>query len=83
MKNIGKIRKLMLHIIEEADMFLRNYPNIACFSESKDSPTMWAHYADNHKGFVLEYDFKNYKVTRGGGGTWAKAPGVALTVSVT
>lgn len=60
MKSIGKIRKLMLCIIEEADMFLRNYPNIACFSESNDSPTMWAHYADDHKGFVLEYDFKNY-----------------------
>lgn len=20
---------------------------------------MWSHYADSHKGFVLEYDFKN------------------------
>ena len=29
---------------------------IACFSERFDSTLMWAHYADYHKGFVLEYD---------------------------
>lgn len=31
---------------------------IACFSESIDSILMWSHYADSHKGFVLEYDFR-------------------------
>lgn len=29
-----------------------------CFSESPDSPMMWAHYADEGKGFVCAYDFK-------------------------
>ena len=29
---------------------------IACLSETFDSTLMWAHYADYHKGFVLEYD---------------------------
>jgi len=29
-----------------------------CFSESPDSPMMWAHYADYSKGFVCAYDFK-------------------------
>lgn len=31
---------------------------MACFSERVDSLTMWSHYADYHKGFVLEYDFR-------------------------
>jgi hypothetical protein len=29
---------------------------IACFSAIADSPTMWAHYADNHKGVVLQFE---------------------------
>lgn len=33
--------------------------NIACFSENNDSPLMWGHYADGHRGFCLEYDFKS------------------------
>ena len=40
-----------------------NYETIAktfgvrCFSASKDSRLMWAHYADNYRGFCAEYDF--------------------------
>jgi Protein of unknown function (DUF2971) len=29
------------------------------FSEVNDSILMWSHYADNHKGICIEYDFKN------------------------
>lgn len=29
---------------------------IACFTENSISPLMWAHYADSHKGFCIEYD---------------------------
>jgi len=28
------------------------------FTEDCNNPLMWAHYADNHKGFVIEFDFK-------------------------
>lgn len=35
---------------------VRTQPRIACFSESKDSTLMWAHYSDSHTGFALEYD---------------------------
>ncbi len=31
---------------------------ITCFSESNVSNVMWSNYADNHKGFCIEYDFK-------------------------
>lgn len=30
---------------------------IACFTECVNSPVMWAHYADQHKGFAIEYKF--------------------------
>ncbi len=36
----------------------RNTNKIASFSEVIDSVTMWAHYADYHKGFALEYNLK-------------------------
>lgn len=39
----------------------RSYPRIACFSEDVDSTLMWAHYADFHKGFALEYDSASLK----------------------
>ncbi|MGO8928138.1 MAG: DUF2971 domain-containing protein [Limisphaerales bacterium] len=29
---------------------------VLCFSSVKDSLLMWAHYADSHRGFVVEYD---------------------------
>ncbi len=36
---------------------------ISCFSEVNNSKLMWAHYADNYKGFCIEYDFsKSYDV---------------------
>lgn len=48
-------------IFKQAENFLRRNTFIACFSETVKSITMWSHYADSHKGFVLEYDFKNQK----------------------
>ncbi|MDO5326625.1 MAG: DUF2971 domain-containing protein [Clostridia bacterium] len=30
---------------------------ITCFSENKDATLMWAHYANSHKGFCLEYNW--------------------------
>lgn len=29
---------------------------LVCFSETYNNILMWSHYADNHKGFVVEYD---------------------------
>lgn len=36
----------------------KRFSNIACFSEDVRSILMWSHYADSHKGFALEYDFR-------------------------
>ena len=30
---------------------------VICFGESIESPIMWSHYGDNHKGFAIEYEF--------------------------
>ena len=43
-----------------AFIYLNSTPRIACFSEDVSSNVMWAHYADSHKGFVIEYDFNDY-----------------------
>lgn len=36
----------------------KSFSAYACFSEDVNSILMWSHYADSHKGFVLEYDFR-------------------------
>lgn len=32
---------------------------IYCFTQNKNSLPMWAHYANNHKGIMIEYDAEN------------------------
>ena len=44
-------------IVEGAIASLRNNIKITCFSEELFSMPMWSHYADNHTGFCIEYDF--------------------------
>ena len=39
-------------------LFGKRFSTIACFSEDVRSILMWSHYADSHKGFALEYDFR-------------------------
>ncbi len=35
---------------------VRNKLFLCCFSKYSDSPPMWAHYANNYKGFCLEFE---------------------------
>lgn len=44
--------------VEEILAYENQY-NIVCFSESNRSTLMWAHYANGHTGFCLEYDIKS------------------------
>ena len=51
-----------------AKVVLSNYANyyqtempLVCLSERYNNILMWAHYADNHKGFVVEYDSNTLK----------------------
>lgn len=54
-------------LIEEEENRIKNYDldikhkenlHVACFSETNESILMWSHYANKHKGFCVEYDFK-------------------------
>lgn len=45
-------------LLEELDM-KRSRLFTACFSETKSSLLMWAHYANAHKGFCIGYEFKD------------------------
>lgn len=38
---------------------LREDLRIACLGEANKSILMWSHYASNHSGFCIEYDFSN------------------------
>ncbi len=43
---------------------IRNSVSYACFSENVNSITMWSHYADYHKGFVLGYTKESLSFNR-------------------
>lgn len=45
----------LLPIIAET---AKRFSTYACFCESVENMLMWSHYADSHKGFALEYDFR-------------------------
>jgi hypothetical protein len=61
-KRIEDTRQNMISLIETYFPILsetsKRYSAIACFSESIESVLMWSHYANSHKGFALEYDFR-------------------------
>lgn len=51
----NNLSKLIIEIYKNVDIY-RSYRKIACFSTTYNSTLMWEHYADGHKGFVVEYD---------------------------
>lgn len=46
-------------IIDRGLASLRDNIKITCFSEELFSMPMWSHYADNHQGFCIEYNFSS------------------------
>ena len=69
---LKKIAAKMEKNIKNSDLGMTNRFKdkiyISCFSETNKSILMWSHYAENHEGFCVEYDFKelgaNDPVTR-------------------
>ena len=60
----GKIDAMIQFLVEPYETYIKSLRdfyqssiNVACFSESNDSILMWSHYANNHEGFCIEYDF--------------------------
>lgn len=50
--------------LDELQKLFRTEIKMACLSENINSPLMWAHYADFHKGFALGYEFDNNKISK-------------------
>jgi hypothetical protein len=54
---LNKIKTMENNLNKELTMKIdRTF--ISCLSEKRDSILMWSHYANNHKGFCIGYDFK-------------------------
>lgn len=58
-----KNKEKYLRNAQRTDEALKYYHNkearMACLAEEKDNILMWSHYADSHKGFVIEYNTKS------------------------
>jgi hypothetical protein len=44
--------------LADAIVFVREGIKVCSFSERQDSIIMWSHYADEHRGFCIEYDMQ-------------------------
>ena len=53
--------EIELHFKKISD-YTTKYLKIACFSENNHNLPMWGNYADNRKGFCVEYNFKELKI---------------------
>lgn len=51
----SEVNKDIKKLSKEFIKFKKTF-GVSCFSESSDSLLMWAHYANNHRGFCVEYD---------------------------
>lgn len=56
-RNVHSMAKMLMPKLQE--LMARKFEEltgILCLSESADNLLMWAHYADSHRGFVIEFD---------------------------
>lgn len=52
-------KTMKAEIVTGMNQRIRSSYKICSLTERLDSLPLWAHYADNHKGFAMEYDFKS------------------------
>lgn len=57
---VKKVRDIVETPLENLVRQLQRMVRVACFSERHDSMYMWAHYADNHRGFCVEYEMRPF-----------------------
>jgi hypothetical protein len=60
-KHVSLLMRTALSEIRDRDF---SKVGICCFTEKFDDLLMWAHYADGHKGFCLEYDTRQEPFTK-------------------
>ena len=59
------IRNKLKDFLENIRNEIKQQTYSACFSESEFNETLWLKYADNHRGFVVEYDIWQGKILCG------------------
>lgn len=64
-RNAYKVEQVIEHVFIQINTNINNVRNdpfnrVACFSEDITMPHMWDTYANGHKGFALEYDFRDF-----------------------
>ncbi len=59
----GYMAKEVKEMNSKFNQLLRNGYKICSFSENIGSLLLWSHYADEHRGFLIEYDFSVLPVT--------------------
>lgn len=52
-----QIEELYKNKIYKAVEYIKTTPKLTCFTEDVTSLLMWAHYANKHTGYALEFDF--------------------------
>ena len=55
----GNYRAFATKAVTEMNRQLQGIYKICSLTERLDSLPLWAHYASNHEGFVMEYDFRS------------------------
>ncbi len=46
-------------MVDRTSQFFRRALKVTCFTETADSALLWAHYAQDHRGFCVEYDLRS------------------------
>jgi len=57
---------------DELASYMQKQSGVFCMTEKKDNILMWAHYADQHTGFCLEFDTNNPLFSRARGVIYSK-----------
>ena len=54
----GSVKAFLRNDMSEMTNELRDAVRVVCLSETYDSMLMWGHYAMNHTGYCIEYEFE-------------------------
>ena len=60
------IKEPFKKVLSDLEDKIKNKTSIICLTEDYCINPMWAHYADNHKGVCIEYDFENISLLKYG-----------------
>ena len=60
---IEQTKDIYLDYVKSLSELYQSTVYVACFTETQDNILMWSHYAQNHEGICIEYDFSRLEFT--------------------